>query len=85
MVSKKSLFEQKRSIRVHIAQLNHQIVMFFGHNVLMNCSELVSVRMERKISMSFQLELLHLILCEEMTQIQGKNLLFFSFEVITSP
>ena len=51
----------------------------FCHNVRINCSELVSVRMETKISMRASIEVLHLILCEEMTQLQRKICIFFQF------
>ena len=71
--------------RVHIARLNHQIFMVFCHNVLINCSELLSVEWKGRFQWVLSIEVLHLTLCEEMAQLQGKICIFFSLGVITSP
>ena len=65
-VSKISLLEQIRWIKLHKARLNHQIFMLLGHNVLIYCSQLITVgRRNEALHKKLSVEVLHLILCEE--------------------
>ena len=60
--------------------------MLLGHNVLIYCSQLISVgRRNEALHKKLSVEVLHLILCEEKAQSQAKTRAFFSFWVITSP
>ena len=54
--------------------------MLLGHNVLIYCSQLISVgRRNEALHKKLSVELLHLILCEEKAQSQAKTRGFFEF------
>ena len=52
----------------------------FTHNVPVNFSKFLGVKKRNEaLYKSFSTEALHMILCEEMTPLQGKTFTFFSF------
>ena len=56
--------------------------MVLGHNVVINCSELVQVRELNGMKPStkaFNRSILYLIPCKDMTQLQAKMLPYFQF------
>ena len=56
--------------------------MLLGHNVLIYCSQLISVgRRNEALHKKLSVEVLHLILCEEKPQSQAKRRAFFQFLV----
>ena len=82
LVSKTSHVEQIWQIRLLTKHwLNHQILMFLGHNVLTYYSITCQCKKnEMKIFKgAFNCSNIHLILCKEMTQFQAKMSVFFQF------
>ena len=68
-----------------VTRKNVCFFQFLGHNVAINCSKLYQYKKTKWPGCELSIETLHMIICEEMTQLQGKTSAFFSFWIITSP